>query len=158
MEAQLSHTTPEKPPTEISITPSKDDWAFGHVVDFSIWPLIEDDISAALDRSEGRLWSEDILAKLQGGMMQLWLGADAEGVKLTIVTEITQWPRRKALSIVICTGSDRGRWLHHTADLEAFARGHGCDMIEAWARPGWERVTGWKRTHVLLEHPLEGDA
>jgi hypothetical protein len=154
MEAQSLPTTPEKQPAP-STTPSRDDsWVFSNVVDFSIWPAIEDDISAALDRSEGRLWAEDVLAKLQQGFMQLWLGADSEGIKLIIVTEVTQWPRKTTLSIVVLTGRERGRWLHHVEDLEVFARELGCDMIEAWARPGWERVTGWKRTHVLLEHPL----
>lgn len=126
---------------------------FAQVHDFSIWPKVEPMVAKALERSGGRFEARDILAALYEGRQQLWLHADTD-IDLCVITEVIQYPRKRALSIFLCVGRNRDSWIGHMADLERFGAERGCSLIEAWARPGWARVLGWKKTHVLLEKVL----
>ncbi len=123
---------------------------FAQVRDFSIWPKIEAQVGEALARSGGRFEARDVLAALYEGRQQLWLHAGKD-IDLVVITEVIQYPRKRALSIFLCVGRNRDSWIGHLADLESFGAERGCTLIEAWARPGWARVLGWKKTHVLLE-------
>lgn len=124
------------------------------------WTKISPLIETALARS-GKFRSEDIRRSIAERKMQLWVAwsepgaaADAE-IEAVAVTEIVDYPLGRAVSIFLCTGRDRGRWLDHLVTIEAWAREAGCRRIESWSRPGWERVLkGWKKTHVFLEKPL----
>ena len=119
-----------------------------------VWAVVVDKIGDALERSGGRFLPEDVRENLEAGNMQLWVAYDG-AVKAVIVTEILIFPRLKALSVFLVTGEDRKSWIANVEKLEEFGRLHGCVIIEAWARPGWQRVlTDWARTHILLEKPL----
>ena len=91
--------------------------------------------------------------------MQLWVACDEKGAHIegVCVTEIVRYSSgRKAASVVICTGRERENWVSHIEAIEAWAKEAGCDMIEMWARPGWEKdLPSYKRTHVLLEKRLD---
>lgn len=126
---------------------------FAQVHDFAIWPKIEGMVAEALERGGGRFGPRDVLAALYEGRQQLWLHANRD-IDLVLVTEVIQYPLKRALSIFLCTGRNRDSWLAHLAEVERFGAEHGCTLIEAWARPGWARVLGWKQTHVLLEKAL----
>ena len=145
-------TTPR--PTESTTTPSSDS-EFRRVHDLAIWEFVEPLVEKACQRSGGRLSADWVYARLARGLMQLWLGTGNSEISVLVLTEITQYDKSRALSIVAVTGRDRGGWLENIEALKAYAKSMGCSHIEAWARPGWERVLkDWKKTHVLLEIEL----
>ena len=135
-----------RPPVLALVRPEE---LWKHWGDFA--PLID----AACARSRGRFDPGQINRAVAEGRKQLW-AAVGEGVEAVAVTEIVQYDAMKALAIVILTGHDRERWMFHVKQLENFAKAQGCQLIEAWARPGWEHMTDWKKSHILLEKWLDG--
>ena len=119
-----------------------------------IWPLVAPMVAEAVSHSSGRFDAQDIRDLAESGRFQLWVHNDGCAIDLVLVTEVVAWPRRKALSVVLLTGEHREKWLSYLPELEKFAKSQGCDLIEAWARPGWERVAKWRKTHVLLERDI----
>lgn len=89
-------------------------------------------LRAALEMA--RLDFDETLAKARAGEVQFHETEDA--VAVTALT--TSGPYRTcfvvALAGVMSGVSELG------AKVEAFAREHGCDMIELDGRPGWERM------------------
>lgn len=90
--------------------------------------------------SQGRSSVDDIVQFLITGRMQLWLVHDAERAYGIVVTEITQYPRCKLLTIQYCsmeTGTLEvvDEVLHATMDR--FAQDSGCSGVEYIGRAGW---------------------
>ena len=119
------------------------------------WPRIVSWIIPAIDRGSGRYTVADIYNAIsQKSMVAFVLYQDGEATAVCVV-EIITYPAKKAISIVIMVGQGREDWLHHLTQIEDFGRERDCQIIEAWARPGWERVLpDWTKTHVLLEKNL----
>lgn len=119
------------------------------------WPLAEPLISKAVERSSGRHSSETIKAALKDRAMQLWLALDGMEPKAVVVTELVTYATGlKACSFVIVVGEDRDEWVHMIEGIKFWARQNECEIIEAWARPGWQRVMGWRESHRLIEERL----
>jgi len=119
------------------------------------WPRISAWIITALDYGSGRYTVADIYAAIGNKKMVVFVLYQGDEATAVCVTEIISYPAKKAISIVIMVGKRRHEWLHYLKHIEAFGRDRGCQIIEAWARPGWERVlTDWSKTHVLLEKDL----
>ncbi len=118
------------------------------------WPIIEGDIEAATARSNGRLDKGVIFDALTERAMQLWFAVDGR-IKALAVTELKTYKTGlKVCSILIVTGEDRDLWMRLIEGIKDWARQNGCKRIEAWARPGWAKVLGWKETHRLIEEGL----
>lgn len=101
----------------------------------------------------GGTWEpQDLVEDVIEGTRQLWIVHDDE-IKAAILT-LLQDDRQRTCVITHVTGSDRGSWMHLLPQLEEEARRVGCKRIEAVARPGWEKVLDWKKTHVVLEKNL----
>lgn len=84
----------------------------------------------------------DLIALAKDRRAQVWEGDDA-----LIVTEIIDWPLRRALRFFAVAGSMEGvRALRPT--VEEWGREQGCTAAETVARRGWERERdhcGWLR-------------
>jgi hypothetical protein len=98
-------------------------------------------LAKALARA-GDLYSlEDLLERIADGRMQAHVSRET-----IAVTEISVYPKRRVLTIIILVGDlDDGESLH--AQVLAFARKMECDAIVAQARVGWARLAkshGWK--------------
>jgi len=119
------------------------------------WPHIASWVIEALQRSSNRYNVADIYNALATSKMVAFAIYKDGKIVAVCVAEIAEFPSCKSLSIVIMVGKDREEWLHHLTEIEEFGRKQNCEIIEAWARPGWERVLpDWKKTHVLLEKKL----
>ena len=115
------------------------------------WPLVKDDIEAA---SGSRFAPSDIKKFLHSGDMQLWV-VGKDNIEAVVLTEVHQFPRMKTVRLIMTVGRDRTRWVHHLREIEDWARQQGCAVIEALARPGWEKVLrDYRKTHVMLEKEL----
>lgn len=120
-----------------------------------VWPEIRALISRAAERS-GRNTEKSHFEALCLGNSQLWLAWDG-GPEAIALTEMHQFPRRKVLRIIMMTGAHREKWLGFLAEIECWAYGQGCEIVEPIARPGWKRILaplGYRQTHCMLEKAL----
>lgn len=96
----------------------------------------------------GDLW-DDVACKRR----QLWV-AMAEKPLAAVLTTVRD-DNYQTCVLTHAAGEDMRSWLHLWDKIEAWAKGIGCERIEAIARPGWERVLrDMKKTHVVLEKRL----
>lgn len=118
-----------------------------------ITPLLK----SASEYSGERYEAEDILLRASEGWFQLWAVMNEHVLEAICVTETTQYPKCKEMSIVIMTGKNMKLWLFLLNNLENIARDMGCKRLKGYARPGWERIInkhGYRKTHVILEKDL----
>lgn len=110
----------------------------------------------ACQSSNGRYKSDDIKKFLLGRDCQLWIAVRRSQVLAACVTEVINYPRKRALSVLMLTGKERESWQHlYKENIEKWAKEIGCDLIESQARVGWERVfPDYKKTHVFLEKEI----
>jgi hypothetical protein len=98
-------------------------------------------LAKALARA-GDLYSlADLLERIADGRMQAHVSRET-----IAVTEISVYPKRRVLTIIILVGDlDDGENLH--AQVFDFARKMECDAVVAQGRVGWARLAkshGWK--------------
>lgn len=91
----------------------------------------------------GRSNVDDILCMVLTGKVQLWVVHDKEAVYGHVITEITQYPQCKMLTIQYCamkpwTMDLISAKMHETA--ERFAKDFGCAGVEFNGRSGWRNV------------------
>ncbi len=85
------------------------------------------------------------------GRAKLWVESEA-----LIVTEVLQFPRKRALRFWLATGDIEACLTLHRRVLEWGAE-QGCDFAITTGRKGWTkplRVEGWTETLVVLEQEL----
>ena len=74
------------------------------------------------------------------------------------VTEVLQYPRKKALAVVFLSGDDFSEWIPEIdKKFVDFAKVLECDFVEACGRAGWERKVkklGWIKRFSIIERPL----
>jgi hypothetical protein len=98
-------------------------------------------LAKALERAGGLYELSDILERIEDGRMQAHVSRET-----VAVTEISVYPRRRVLTIILLAGDlADGESLH--AQVLDFARKVECDAIIAQGRHGWARLAkshGWK--------------
>ena len=98
-------------------------------------------LAKALARAGGLYELNDILERIADGRMQAHVSHET-----ICVTEISVYPKRRVLTIIILVGDlDDGESLH--AQVLDFARKMECDAIVTQGRVGWARLAkshGWK--------------
>jgi hypothetical protein len=91
--------------------------------------------------------------------VQLWVAwdDDARRVDAAIVTEIINYPRLSECRIWLVGGRRMKTWVDAAhAEIEAFARQHGCAFLTGGMRRGWLRIGGaaWRETGISIEKDL----
>lgn len=119
--------------------------------DFSAYrPYIE----AALAFAGGTHTYDDIREGVEQGRFQFW-----PGVHSAAVTEIIEYPRSRALNIVLA-GGNLGEMEVGISALLDWGRAQGCTSATFSGRKGWERTfltrTGWVPSLVVFEKKLDG--
>lgn len=108
--------------------------------------------------SGGRYQTCDLFAALAAGDMFLWVVVDGMQIICVLMTQIMQYPRRRAMRCIGVVGHRPRRWVHLLAPVEQESRDRfGCDVMEALhpARLARLLVTGgWREFHVLSEKRL----
>lgn len=103
----------------------------------------------------GEFAPDELWSDVESGKRALWVIWDGEviGCFLTIVTGAAV----KRLTVTHAAGKDRHKWLPLWPAIEAYAREAGCEVLELYARFGWERdlcKVGLRKTHVVMEKRL----
>lgn len=141
--------------TEFSTTQSSGK-SFGVVSEFvhRIWVEVEPFIESALEYSDGKYSASDIRTALICREMQLWVYA-GEKIEAVAVTQLQVFPKKRVCFFVIVAGRHARNWLSEEKLILNWAKAHGCNSIEAFARPGWTKlVKDYQPIHVVLRKKI----
>lgn len=107
-------------------------------------------VARALNQANNIYSLEDIDNALRNGDMQSHAFGDTWGV-----TQVHQWPQRKAVNILFVVGNLSGS-LMLEGKIERWAKSIGADLMTAVGREGWweHRTSGWKKTGVLYSKDI----
>lgn len=122
------------------------------------WPYLLPWIERGVAEGHGEYQPEDIRELAASGRVQLWaLRADGS-IQGAAVTQVVQYPRLKAVQVMIAAARDglRDEWLPWLKAIEAWARVTlDASAIEVLGRPGWARVLGdYTQSHVVVRKEL----
>jgi len=118
------------------------------------YPLIKKYIEPALYYDGFKMSHESIIKSLKEADMLLWV---AEGLVGCCITEITQYANKKVLIIVLAGGENMNHWGEYLKIVETYAKASGCDYVEIYGRPGWEKVLpAYKKSGVILRKTING--
>ncbi len=127
-----------------------------------VWPLVGEQLIAAVQRSNGRFTPESLTRNVSSGDWQLWIGWDEDKSEAAAVaiTELSEFPSGEHWgNIVIGTSVNnhpRKEWVVLKKELEKWAKENGCVGMQAWARRGWKKeFTDYRESHILLEKRFE---
>ena len=122
------------------------------------WPRIGEMATEAMLTSQGKYTGEDMFSCAALRKVQFWVGIDEEDdIKLFGITQIIDFPSNRVCEVLCVTGKQKELWEDKIADLEAWAKHNNCNLMELYARPGWERPMkkqGYERTHTILNKKL----
>jgi hypothetical protein len=124
-----------------------------------VWPNIEQYMSGAAQYTYNRFNTDDIKKDLINKPQQLWIAYNEEEVYGAVVTEIIVYPKMTTLMMHFTGGKKLPRWKQPMLKLlQRFAKDQGCNVIESYGRPGWEKVfknDGYKEVFKFYELPVE---
>lgn len=103
---------------------------------FAEWERCRGWIEPALDAAGNTHTIEDVLQAVLRGDAHFWPGKRAAAV-----TEITQYPRARAMNIWLAGGNLR-EIVRIERSIEQWAKALGCDRVTCAGRPGWGRFAG----------------
>jgi hypothetical protein len=105
------------------------------------WPIVGPLLQRAIEESNNELDLDWVYAKLQASLMQLLVAVEADRVLAAFVTEVVNYPNKRALRLVLGGGSGTRKWreqLHNM--LHIGARAVEAHMIELYGRAGWIKM------------------
>lgn len=100
----------------------------------------------------GHWTAQDFADQIRNRERQLWIVAD-DAIRAVGLTNVCA-DRLKTVQITHCAGEKPETWRHLLDGVAGWAKELGSEKLEIICRPGWERVLGLKKTHVLLEMRL----
>jgi len=121
-----------------------------------IWDEVKPFIDRALKHDYGRRIAEDFIAGITDGSQRLWYTQNETAeIDAIAITEILDYPRLRACSMVILSGVGMENWVHFEHEIRAWALEKGCQKLEGRPRPGMERaMPEWKKTAIFMEIDL----
>ena len=124
-----------------------------------VWPFIEGYMKKAAKYTYGRFEAEDIKADLLKRPQQLWIAFDDTKIYGAVITEITNYPRKRVVTVHFLAGVKFETWKDPMLKLvQEFGKHNDCKLIDTYGRPGWERVWanyGYTKRFIFYELPLE---
>jgi hypothetical protein len=108
-------------------------------------------VARALNQANNIYTLEDIDRALSSGDMQSHVYRDTMAV-----TQVHQWPRRKAVNILFVIGNLGDAIVLHDK-IEKWAKSIGADLMTAVGREGWweHRLPGWKKQGSLYAKDID---
>ena len=108
-------------------------------------------LEMALARAGGTHTYEDVLQSISAGDMFFWPAS-----KSCMVTEIVQYPRKRALHVFLAAG-DLSEIKDMESSLIAFAQSLKCSALSMSGRKGWTKALrdmNWQEAHITLVKEL----
>lgn len=117
----------------------------------SVFPLVEKYIADALVFTRGAWLPEDVCNACEKGGMQLWLATRDDEVLAALVSEITDYPRKRIIGVPFIGGKEMRRWFHKALfTIEAWSKEMGCVGMQGGARRGWAKLAKMEEVGVIL--------
>jgi hypothetical protein len=101
-------------------------------------------LEAACAETGGTHAPQDVMAAIERGGMQLWIGEDCIGV-----SEVTAFPRKTVVNVFLAAG-DLAEFKRLQPGIEAFGRARGASqfMFMGRATKGVAKRCGWSRASL----------
>ena len=117
------------------------------------YATIEDAFRLMAVKSNGRWEVSDIVRFVANRDMQLWVSMEGDAVEAVLLTEIINYPRKKALRFSACVGRDWQKWSGFHTPIMEWGRENGCDLFEVYAPRKWRACFPefWEY-HVMMEY------
>lgn len=116
-----------------------------------VFPLVEKYIADALVFTHGAWEPSDVCDACEAGRMQLWLASRGDDVLAAVVSEVTNFPRRRIVSVPFIGGKELRSWFRKMlATVEAWSKEMGCDGMQGGARRGWGKLANMEEVGVVL--------
>ena len=124
-----------------------------------VWPDIKDYMQGAADYTYGRYDVDDILESITDYDHVLWIAFTEEGIKGAVVTNFSDYPRKRMLCMQFCGGVEVNTWQGPMLELlQRWSKDNDCDGIESTGRVGWSKVfksDGYKPLWETYELPVD---
>ena len=98
------------------------------------WDRCSKWLQDALDAAGNLATLDQVKSLVDEGKARFWPGKEC-----AFVTEIVQYPNKRALNIWLA-GGDLQEMLSFEPMVRAYAKDKGCDLLVIQGRPGWQKV------------------
>lgn len=127
-----------------------------------VWPDVTEYMQGAADYTYGRYEVSDILDLITDYDYTLWIAFNEEGIKGAVVTNFSDYPRKRMLCMQFCGGVQVNTWQGPMLELlQRWSRDNDCDGIESTGRTGWSKIfksDGYKPLWQTYELPVDVQA
>lgn len=122
------------------------------------WGVVRGEVERALAYSHGEFTIDDVLERLVGAKMQLWMVLDDDAYVGVVITEIVNYPQVRAVRFLALAGKRLDDWMEQAEKhIVGLAREWGCRVSEGYGRIGWLRKTkplGYTFGHVMVRKEI----
>lgn len=116
-----------------------------------VFPLVEKYVADALVFTHGAFEPSDICDACERESMQLWIATRGDEVLAAVVSEVTNYPRKRIVGVPFIGGKDMGDWFPQMLEtIEAWSKEMGCVGMQGGARRGWARLAKMQEAGVIL--------
>jgi hypothetical protein len=107
----------------------------------TVWEQVRPYLEEAVEYTFGRYGIDDVQHMVLSGSHNLWAAFDDTGIKGTVVTCFSRYPKALYVTMVFCGGEDGPEWKNAMLKmLRHWAYDNNCDGIEATGRFGWQKI------------------
>ncbi len=122
----------------------------------AIWGEAGPTLARAVETGDGNYRLQDYFEALMAGTMQLWVAYSDDELQAAMVTQISNFPRKRLLSVMLLAGRSRSMWWPFYGHLEEWAKQQGCVGMEAFARKGLLKwLKDWRRVYTVIRKDFE---
>ncbi len=105
------------------------------------WGMVAPMLEAALDEGGGELDLDVVYKRLGEQYMQLLIAVEHDRILAAFVTEVVNYPKKRALRIVLAGGTGARKWREALREvMHAGAKAIGAQRIEIFGRKGWQKI------------------
>lgn len=116
-----------------------------------IWPSVEKYVADSLVFAQGCFLPVDIRDFCVSGKMQLWIATKGDNVLAAVISEVTDYPRKRICAVPFIGGKDLRSWFRKMLyTIEAWSREMGCVGMQGGARRGWGKLANMDEVGVVL--------
>jgi hypothetical protein len=116
-----------------------------------VFPLVEKYVADALVFTRGAFEPADICDACEREGMQLWIATRGDEVLAAVISEITDYPRKRIVGVPFIGGREMDAWFPEMlATIEAWSKEMGCVGMQGGARRGWARLAKMEEVGCLL--------